>query len=91
MRSLSKDPTTAVSQFAVDIPLAKLDNPLLLTSVAVKAISHKMKGRRRKRSPKGQMSRRPTAYPACIRVAMDEAFSKVTLKESAILFKMGWL
>ena len=61
------------------------------TKVAVKATKPRMKGRRRKRSPRGQMKSRPVAYPACIRVATVDARSKDTLKVSAILNRMAWL
>lgn len=50
-----------------------------------------MNGLRRNRSPKGQMNSRPVAYPACISVATDAAFSKDTLNVSAILNRIAWL
>ena len=58
---------------------------------AVKAMRARMKGRRGKRSPRGQMRRRPAAYPACMRVAMEEAFSKETAKERAMRLRIAWL
>jgi len=64
---------------------------VMLTSIAVENTSVIIKGLLRSMSPIGHRNSRPAAYPDCIKVATEEARSKLTSNVSAILFKTGWL
>jgi len=56
---------------------------------AVKPTRRRMNGRRSKTSPSGQIKSMPDAYPACIKVAIEDDFSKLTSNVPAIWYKIG--